>query len=174
MDQTHTLPDSYAKGAKGKANELVLTGDDRCDQCISKGCSCIINEGVIERWEARVAAGKPKTRTPAGAACAECRGKKYRCSLPRTKHLRRPALGKRKRTEGDDKEEEEEEKEEEPQGKKLRVSSSDEKSMEPFLTLAENMVRRVKTIIRHQRETSSQQARTADALQHIVGKLNGG
>jgi len=79
------VEEDAATQGKGKEKEKPLVerfGAARCSTCVNTDSRCQVDLAVVEKWKGDVARGVKVTRTPAGAACAACAGKKQKCFLP--------------------------------------------------------------------------------------------
>jgi hypothetical protein len=204
-DPTYSDRDEVeVKGSKGKGKASskektkeseveerweVMTGTEVCNGCLWKGTDCEVNMAAVEKWEEDAAAGKPFTRTFAGAGCKSCKARKITCALPRTTELREMAAekrkeekeaAKRKREAVDDGEEPTEEVKPRPSKKpkvtKVKVSTGkvskvEEKVVEgvsgELATLLEKIGRQVQRNARYQK-------RCAEALENLVEVVEDG
>jgi rubredoxin len=162
---------------KTKAKWSDLKGEDRCTECLAKELkSCQVEELMILKWEADVAAGKKFTRTPAGGTCKECRLTKRRCILPCTKALRAllgDAKGKRKREEGGlEGGEGDSEDEGPPVAKKSRTEGKVGQLGEPLYEVLDVCLRLLAAISRDLKHRQLYEERLIDVLERIADRLD--
>lgn len=66
----------------------ILNEEHRCDFCVAKDQSCMVDLAAIAVWRRAVHDGKKFPKPPRGTECGDCYLANRRCLLPATAHLR--------------------------------------------------------------------------------------